>query len=251
MRTPFLLLGVLALAGCTGKTVDAGSNDAASRVGSPIVFKGYFEAFQFPSGSDTVVLTLSFAGDGTVTGTVFYGDGPPLPPPTDPNVGYPPYFNDECLPPGPFAELTPTLEGFAYTLFGGKYSAPRVTLGGIDPREVVKAWCELQTPGYDPSSGKWDCLPNTGAAGLGAPNTSRFCDGGDNCAYIPPDGGWTPVNCLKMDMCISSQGACTCDTTSCTYPLVAPTRAPEFDMQLNGTHLDGTGAFGVVHLIQQ
>jgi hypothetical protein len=51
------------------------------------VYAGYIESFQFPDGSDSVTLTLSFNVDGTVTGTVQFGSAPLLAPPTDPNVG--------------------------------------------------------------------------------------------------------------------------------------------------------------------
>lgn len=89
-------------------------------------------------------MTLAFAADGTVTGTVFFGNGPPLAPPTDPNVGYPPgYVGNIAVVP---TTVSP-LEDFAFTVLGGTYTPPRLTLG-IDTAELWKKWCELQTTIY-------------------------------------------------------------------------------------------------------
>jgi hypothetical protein len=42
------------------------------------VYTGYIESFMFPDGSDTIVFTLTFNDDGTVTGTVRFGTAPLL-----------------------------------------------------------------------------------------------------------------------------------------------------------------------------
>ncbi|HEY8091570.1 MAG TPA: hypothetical protein VIF09_27080, partial [Polyangiaceae bacterium] len=141
----------LTVAACGGQKVDLGGGDggnAGDDTGpeggdgaSPLsgTYKGYIESFKFPDGSDTVVMTLAFATDGTVTGTVFFGDGPALAPPTDSDVGYPPGLESQGQPTLP----DDLLEGFAFTVLTGKYPSPRLTLG-VDPGELWKQWCGLQ-----------------------------------------------------------------------------------------------------------
>src|SRR5205823_5394415 len=86
------LLGLLCGAGiplgCSGGSVNIGNTNA---VGSKLSdyaasWDGYAEAYTFmPDSSDRVRLTISADGHGTVE----VGDTALLPPPTDPNVGYP------------------------------------------------------------------------------------------------------------------------------------------------------------------
>jgi hypothetical protein len=212
-------------------------------------YKGYIESFMFPDGSDTVVMTLSFAPDGTITGTVFFGDSPPLAPPTDPDVGYPPGYTGM----GPGAPL----ERFAFTIFKGTYTPPRLQLQ-IDPRELWKAWCELQTAIYPQYNGASDggcgdlfgygCLPNAG-----------FSSGPEMCTWTScQEPNPTPIDCGKLALCggfAGPQGVCTCTATSCTVPLGA-SGGIAFDMQLASGVLDGstTGIQGGplnVHLTKQ
>ena len=75
----------------SGSSSGGTSDDASSRedAGASLsgTYKGYIQSFMFPDGTDTVVMTLAFAADGTVTGTVFFGTGPVLAPPTNPERG--------------------------------------------------------------------------------------------------------------------------------------------------------------------
>jgi hypothetical protein len=255
------------LLGCSGGKVSPGGNDAdagqpadaqaesdASATDAPAnplsgTYKGYIESFKFPDGSDTVVMTLTFASDGTVTGTVFFGDGPPLAPPTDPNVGYPPSAG------GPMGPGGATIEGFDFTVIGGVYAAPRLTLQ-IQHSEIWKKWCEIQTMIYPKYNGEsdggcgnllgYDCLPNA---------ATMF--GGSNCAWSSCDQPmWTPVDCGKLALCAMPGGICKCTSTSCTIP-VGPMGDISFDMQLMAGALNGstTGLQGSpalnVHLTRQ
>jgi hypothetical protein len=65
------------------------------------VWTGYLENYRLMSGSDVVTVAMQLPhGPGTVTGSVAFGAGPLLAPPTDPNVGYPPVtlpFGAECI----------------------------------------------------------------------------------------------------------------------------------------------------------
>src|SRR5580698_3006030 len=66
---------------------DSGGLDAFAADGPSSLsgsYSGYVESFMFPDGSDTLFFTLAFLDDGTVTGTVRFGNAPLLAPPTDP-----------------------------------------------------------------------------------------------------------------------------------------------------------------------
>ncbi|HEY3819028.1 MAG TPA: hypothetical protein VGL81_17785 [Polyangiaceae bacterium] len=248
MRSRLLVGGFVCLAAaCGGHTVNlgaggdggaspgddaGGSGSSSGSAGSnPLsgTYKGYIESFKFPDGSDTVVLTLVFGDDGGVTGTVFFGDGPPLAPPMDPNVGYPPGLT---VPPGP------TDEGFSFTVLGGSYAAPRLTLG-LDLNELWKQWCQIQTTIYPWNNGAADggcgpllhyaCLPN-GSTQTGAVCSYTACD----------ETAPTTVDCGKLALCGGmGPDPCTCTATSCT--VATPTQPGiTFDMQLNAGALDGS-----------
>jgi hypothetical protein len=213
----------------------AGSSSAGSvPLGPAWIYKGYIENFMFASGSDTVVMNLQFPADGTVTGNVYFGDGPPLVPPTNPEVGYPIGATQDA--PGA------SVEGFAFTVLGGKDDSGRVTLQ-IDPREMFKKWCELQTsyPFYNPTTPAADggavggglvgygCLPNDGFA------TSST----GACSLSPADGGVVPVDCGKLRLCLQDRSTCDCTATACTVDLVTST-THTFDMQQTGDALSGS-----------
>ncbi len=220
-------------------TGDGTGADASSPLPLSGTYVGYIESFSFPDGSDAVSMTLVFAGDGTVTGSITFGDGPPLPPPTDPDVGYPPGL---VTTPGMALPFEPPVEGFAFTALQASYAAPRVR-AQLDPREVWKQWCQLQTTIYPQYNGDSDggcgalegygCLPNAGFGGL----EDAGPDGG--CGWYSCQQPWTPIDCGKEALCLPNGSPCTCTATSCTV-VVGTTGAVSFDMQLASGHLDGS-----------
>jgi hypothetical protein len=247
--------------GCSGHVVELGTSgdgggggggdDGGSSGVNPLsgTYKGYIESFKFPDGSDTVIMSLTFADDGKVTGTVFFGDSPALAPPTDPNLGYPPGYTG--LPdPG-----RSTLESFAFTVLGAIYASPRVTLG-FDANELWKAWCGTQTTIYPKYNGESDggCGP---LIGYGCLPDIGYGQGTGGCTWYSCDQpANTPVDCGKLALC-GGQGPnpCTCTATSCTVS--APvTPGITFDMQLVSGALDGSeqgigGSALNVHLVKQ
>src|SRR5262245_9474401 len=84
MTAGFAALMLLSVA-CSGgdPTVTTSGNQVSDYAAT---WDGYAEAFTFEDGSDRVRLTIHANGEGTIE----VGDSAPLPPPTDPNVGYPP-----------------------------------------------------------------------------------------------------------------------------------------------------------------
>jgi hypothetical protein len=198
------------------------------------VYSGYIESFMFPDASDTLLFTLTFHDDGTVTGTVRFGNAPLIAPPTDPNVGYPPSYQPGSNP------LPPTLEGFSYSVVSGTYMAPRLQLQVVTA-ELWKQWCELQTtiyPRFNSGAGAgcgemlgYGCLPNVG--GGGAP--------GGGCQWFSCDKPTpTAVDCGKLWLCgFMGPGPCTCTSTSCTV-VVGPTGTIKFDTQLVQAGVNGS-----------
>lgn len=165
------------------------------------------------------------------------GDGPPLAPPTDPTVGYPPGYTGVGGP-GP-------TEGFNYTVLGGVYSGSEVDLQ-IDIRELWKKWCQLQTP-YPYYSEETANAEDGGCGtlwGYGClPNVAEMGGGSAPCAWSAcGQPAWTPIDCGRLNLCAGLSGAmCTCTSTSCTVP-VGPTGGTSFNMQLAAGVLDGTTA---------
>jgi hypothetical protein len=212
------------LAGCRGEVLqlapDAGSSTSTST--SELAFTGkwtgYIESYVLPSGSSTLTMDFVQQPDGTITGTVTFGDAPAPPPATDPNVGYPPGSGATPLTPA-------SIEGFPYTARQISFDGPRVRLG-ISTLELWKGWCALQTS-----------VPLMLQNGLGtmygctpvgyATDSSGVCYG---------SGGSQPIDCGSAALCTAI--TCDCTATSCTVD--RSTSDITFDMQLTGTRLDGT-----------
>ena len=238
---------VVALCACNGQTLHLGSNDAGdydaacpaasasppfpeagpwdsgSSLG-PLVgtWQGYAEAFTFHSGSDTIVLVFAKAADGSIQGTVTYGQGTPPPPPTDPNVGYPPGTdwgqND----------TTWLIEGFPFAVTHPAFDGSRLQLHTFS-HEAWKSWCELQTPtGAGYPCGSYGCLPNWDS--MGNPSTQTILTDRSTGATMTVDSG-------KWVLCNYSP-TCDCSSTSCTVDMTTQGDG-SFDMQLSGSKLDG------------
>ncbi len=244
----FLRASVFALltAGCGGHALDVGSIDggaadvevkpdvdpfADADPAAPEVWVGRFVNHQLSNGSDMLTLTMHFAQDGSVTGTLLLGDGAVLAPPTDPNVGYPPY--------AVYSSVT-AVEGFPYTIRDGTKSASNVTLRVVE-NEAWSAWCELQT------SYSWP--PNDDAGTSAGYACEPPFDGGlefgpAGCAsYDYATHQRTPFDCDKYWLCGSE--VCSCTATGCS---LNPDGGVDLDLSLSlaGDVASGTtsGAFG-------
>jgi hypothetical protein len=220
-------------------------------------YTGYIESFAFDDGSDVVSLDLSLQPDDSITGTVYFAfadGGAPLPPATDPNVGYPPAL-------GPSRSNLPDIyEGFFFTMQGGTYTAPRVQLS-IRQAELWTQWCAIQTPVAkyanatpDASCGvdlyAYGCLGDVGySMNGGFPATCT--------AFTCQDPTPTPIDCLKLGLCstvllptgsTSWPTACACTATGCTAALVG-SAVVAFDMRFGAGALNGsvTAPDGQVH----
>ena len=215
------IAAVLALTACSesvpvtdlGRTGAALSDYAAS-------WDGYVEAWQFASGSDRVRVVLDAAGQGTLE----LGDQPLFAPPTDPNVGYPPGV--EWSLPGNL----PPIEGFQYPVQEARVEARRLRLDA-DPNDIVKAWCQMQTPVLDegiPQQPTYACVPNWG-----------YEQTGTGCAQVNPQTNeHVPVDCVKLGLCMLP-GDCECTATGCDVRASSPMQL-DAALQGDGNDLAGT-----------
>jgi hypothetical protein len=164
-------------------------------------------------------------------GTLEVGDADLLPPPTDPDVGYPP--DDD----GPFVERPTLTPGFRYTVERATVIASRIQLGVV-PDELYSDWCSLQTPILDETNSTVDeqtygCTHNWGIE-----------RGTAGCSQTNPQTGQkVAIDCNKYDLCWGI-GACSCSESGCATEVSAtPDGLPvELDaaLQEGGQSLVGT-----------
>jgi len=196
------------------------------------VWEGYAENYHFCDGSDALRMTLYSVSNG-VQGQIEFGDSPPLPPPTDPNVGYPPGMSGGMGG----GSLQGPAPGFQYTMIDASFDGVRLRFG-VASREIYKAWCEMQTPIFDEVNGAgWGCLPNWGGGG------------GDGKCFMdnPETNEKVYVDCGKMQLCMWEH-ACSCTAQGCTAEMGA---GVQFDMQLHPPAGNGSvaGLDGSLHTV--
>lgn len=233
-------LAALALGACDGKALSVGAGPADG--GSTVAWNGYIENHTFPSGSDVITLNLTTAPDGTVTGTAEFGTVPLYAPPTNPNVGYPPWEEDAGQQQPYGVPLPYDPEGFLFTVRDGTLDGSRLRFS-VDPDEIWSAWCALQTPylvsavaGEDGASlYTYSCLPPS--AGDSSPcKVESECQAFGECA--DEDGGLATVDCAKLALCAPQDSPCACDAGSCSEA-VDPSNDETFDLQVTATTMDG------------
>jgi hypothetical protein len=195
------------------------------------IWDGYAQAYTFGDGSDHLRLTIDPNGQGTLK----VGDSPPLPPPTDPDVGYPPgnlgLFNTSVMGP-------PPNPGFLYPLHAAEIQSDRIQLG-IDYNDMYAGWCAIQSSYPHPNGGPaYACFPEVSMIqGPEPPSPS--------CAVTLLDGTTETFNCGKVSLCLL-EIICACTATACTAAVV-PAGSPvnhyptRFDVALDATGSTLTG----------
>ncbi|MGD0679830.1 MAG: hypothetical protein ABSC94_30970 [Polyangiaceae bacterium] len=232
---------------------DAGPWDAGASL-SPLlgVWSGYVENYAFPSGSDALLLTFTTQADGTIAGTLTFGQESAPAPPVDPTVGY---WPNGAAPAGlwpgePYGNIEPVAEGFSYTVESVQFDGSRLRFS-VNPIEEYKPWCELQTSYSDPTQPcSYNCAPNAGWVPLGLADAGLLPDGapppynGNSTSntwtsLYDPDGGPTiTMNAGRVTLCLAppSGRVCSCWLGGCTGNVENTT----FDMAVTTGHLDGS-----------
>jgi hypothetical protein len=215
---------VLALSACSSDPVDIG-DDRVVRTGEKLSdyaaeWIGYTEGHEFWAGSDRVRITLDENGEGTLE----VGDSPPIPPATNPDVGYPdtePKNSPEDL----ISPAVMLLSGFSYTVNEATVEERRLRLE-IDLYELYTDWCEMQTP-Y-PVESTYGCLPGT----------SGGFDAGRCYKDDPETGEPFYADCAKIGMCAPGR-ICSCTAEACTA-VAEPSRVLDAALEDGGDGLEGT-----------
>jgi len=217
---------------------------------------GETRVYHFPSGSSQFALDIASRPDGfggvELTGHITFGAGEPLPPPTDPDVGYPVGFSyleafsygANSIAGNPDTDLAP-FEGFSYAFTiehvrtdGESIDVPDGVLDlTYSLSEPLDPWCQLQTPypTQDPPSPvddpySYSCVDVRGSDGISV--NGRGADA--RCEITAPsDTSACPenptleerlecevvvaplavVNCDKLMLC--ERRYCECNSVAC------------------------------------
>jgi hypothetical protein len=178
---------------------DAGDCVATSNVRITGIWDGYTENASDPWDKVRLVINGATEG-GSVCGTIALGTGTAPPPPTDPNVGYPPIANFGGMP-------NSIAEGFPFTMLDGTYESGRVRFG-FASTEYYKTWCALQTPyQVNVQPPQYQCVPPSGGG-------ERF--GPDGCFQIDRNTQKeTQFDCSRLALCNSGGAVCACSASGC------------------------------------
>ena len=190
---------------------------------------GYFENFQFPSGSDRLELLFGTNATGGTTLVVTLGKATAPPAPTDPTAAWP-------NAPGPNDEILFLVEGFSYPAHEVRWDGARLRFK-LDAAEAWTAWCGLQTSYPVPgSTTEYNCLPSSGG-GVSEPGP----DGNPIHCMVEDQNGQHPqeVPCGQFALCNSFH--CACDATGCGPATAHDTPFDmTFEMTLSGNTASGS-----------
>jgi hypothetical protein len=176
----------------------------------------------FASGSDFIRVAVTSATSAQACGKMTLGEGTPPPPPTDPDVGYPPGYSTKDPNLNMVFFTIDRAEGFPLSIMAGTADAPRFTFG-VDWREFWQSWCALQPPFELQQSAGFGCLGATGGVW-----SDMGCDAQIGDRYFP-------VECGRFQLC--GMPMCTCTMTSCR---VQPIARWSFDLRITDDQAAGS-----------
>jgi hypothetical protein len=226
MRRTLLAVAVTVwtCAACSGEPpVDIGEHVTGSKLSDYAgTWDGYAEAFTFrPSTSDRIRVTIDESGQGTIE----FGDQPLIPPPTDPDIAYPPDV------PGAGGVRS----GFLYPIHAAVVEFDHLSFG-VWPADTMATWCALQTPVQASTNTGYACSHTDWAV------RSWY----STCTLSGPDGVEVVVDCTKLALCEST--LCVCIESGCDGQQPPPNdRRGDFGVQLSGNLEDlGTRLVGTL-----
>jgi len=224
---------VLVFAAVLGSTMCAVGCDGGQAAAPPAVvdrallasysatWDGYVEAFMFRSGTDRVRIQLDEQGNGWLQ----VGDGDPLSPPTNPDVGYPEQA-------GVQATSLNLYDHIRYPVIGARVQAERLRFSFDSFAGAYGDWCALQKPVL-----QFNVQPAP-QYGCTAEGTAHFMDPDGICrTRDTPTGELHPIDCMKLILCNS---ACECDAQKCAVVSTAPPFLVDAALSDDGRHLEGT-----------
>jgi hypothetical protein len=212
-----------------------------------LALNGNSPTYHFPSGSTSIVLEVAASpnddGLGPLRGHITFGSGAPLPPPTDPDQGFPvglsydallayddlgaAFATDHALPPFEGVDYpvgaTGQLNG---TETGETTAADGVVSFTFSSNQPLDAWCRLQTPFPSGAVSGYSCVPDLGGqfevsspgtdatcGVFGPPDVSQCADPADFAECIDFGEPVAQFNCDKLFLC--ELNYCTCSEEGC------------------------------------
>ena len=149
-----LFVLVLAISACSQGTVNIGEQRTAqTKTGLDAYvanWVGYVEAKTFLDGADTVRITVTDAG----TGTIRFGDRDLWPPVSDPNAMYPGDFAEAAKSSCPPTAIA--WDGFLHSLRNLHVEQERLRASAASDG-IFDSWCRLQQP-IKLASGAYSCI---------------------------------------------------------------------------------------------
>jgi hypothetical protein len=202
---------------------------------------GQATVYAFPSGSTRIEVEVALDADYGLVGHITFGAGEPLPPVTNPDVGYPPGVDYEPLigypipndgsAPSTFLATTadlPPFEGFSYDVRLGSSTNDGEVPDGVvgfhfNANQPLSPWCAQQTS-YPGESSGYSCVPSFGGSFESDSGGDGVCKiyGPANsaaCETDPPDlqacqgEVMAELDCGKVYTCM--WGFCACNEASC------------------------------------
>ena len=209
----------------SGSVAGAGAVDPALAAQLAGTWTGYVENFTFSDQSSALAVTF----DTNAVGHASLGDSPTLPPPTDPNVGYPPSL--EAIAATEFGQPPEAYPGFALTIQNLSLQESRLQFD-LFAVEQWAQWCQLQTPiAAEMDPGVYLCVHDWGV------NVQSAC-----FQFEPMTGEHVPIDCGKLKLCKS---VCVCTADACS---VTSAGTPvHFDLNLNLPRADGSATLDGLH----
>ncbi len=212
MRKSAVIAVGLALAGCGGEAVDLGDN--GEQVSLEGEWVGSLESYLFvttveiPPDSGVVAppssKPLRLRLDSFDQGSLLVGETA-LPPPTDPNIGYPPEAQlDAAEASGMIVHL---YDGINYPLINVSRSGKSLHVE-FDALQAFDALCGLQVPvlWWDD---RYGCLGNL-AFGVDREAGQKSC-----WTQNPDTGETKTVDCIVMSLCVGHGSGCVCTASEC------------------------------------
>jgi len=182
-------------------TVDEESTGAAEAPPHPLVdvWAGRTARTEHATNTWVTIDIKAVAADGTIEGTVQFGEPgePPVPSFEDPDLPYPPGVTSPDI----------RVLQYAYPITARTDESERTATGHYEPFHVWNEWCEAQTS-YFHAGTRYEPYPLCPEGGE-SDDDDCFCQGGaDRPRY---DCGW---------FALATSEACECDADGCVAPEV-------------------------------
>jgi len=247
-----MLVAIAVVSGCSQSKVSIGEEpDAEVKTGIDAFagnWDGYIEAYSFNDGTDQVRITVN----SDETATIRFGAHELWPPPTDPNVTFPPDFSSYVN-----NSIPDVWSGFSFSLNDVHAEDTRLQATAAS-NQVFVEWCKLQ-PSHETNLDAtlnqpfscadcpgWVASTDSSACIIPPESACPTRVGGTETAVTADESEW--VNCLgeRETLCqtyfdaTGIAGICRCDASGCALSNPAQNVVLDIALQDNRQTLTGT-----------